>query len=610
MEYCKLSLTDAPREWHGSLRLANELFLPLLKGRSPLKKGFCITFKKGKDERLSVLKKEGQWSISAPTLPQAMRGFAFALAGMELEESCVFSSAGIMLDASRNRVFHVSFLKRLILLLALAGYDHFMLYLEDVYELPDEPAFGFMRGRYSSEELKECNAFAASLGIRMIPCIQTLGHMENLLKHSQYAHIKDTSNILLADEEATYSLIEKMLTFWQQVLPGGEIHVGMDEVSAIGRGRFLEKYGLQDRKEILLRHLQKVASLCEKYGFTPMIWADMLLHGEKPLDELKKAMPEKIKLYHWDYSGTVPEKYTEAFERLAPLNKEITMTGSVYSYNVFSWVPSIMERVIPPSLTACRENHIKRYLLSVWGDAGSFCCAASWTAGLFTAASLLRGHTQEKAHSTSLLLVKYLMQEDYSFFLQAGELGMIVGKRPLPSAGLFWEDPIQGSVYGYCCTAFPEEMKKYKKVLEKIVKKGENLSRRTNACKLLTTLAKTMLELLLMREKLLESYRKNDNKELERLRKEMIPQCRKDLAAFDRLFREEWLSSGKVFGLEIIQRRNMGVYRRLEELSMQLKELLHGKRDSLPELDEALKVFEHPENIVIPPVFSGSLEIY
>lgn len=610
MEYCRLLLANVPEKWHSPLRLANQLFLSLLQGKSPLKKGTLIAVKKGEKENLSVQKEQGKWCITAPTLPQAMRGFAFALAGMELEETHFFSSCGIMLDASRNRAFHLPFLKKLILFLAFAGYDSFMLYLEEVYELPDEPAFGFMRGRYSKEELKECNAFAASLGIKMIPCIQTLGHMENLLKHSQYARIKDTSNILLADEEATYQLIEKMLQFWKEVLPAGEIHIGMDEASAIGRGAFLEKHGLQDRKEILLRHLQKVAQLCAKYDFTPMIWADMLLHGEKPLDELQKAMPEKVKLYHWDYSGDTPEKYSAAFQRLAPLGKEITMTGSIYSYNVFSWVAPIMERVIPPTLTACRENHIKRYLLSIWGDAGSFCCAASWMAGLFTASSLLRGHTPEKAHTFSAPLVKTFLREDHSFFLQSAELGMLVGKRPLPSAGLFWEDPIQASVYGYCYTAYPHEMKQYKKALAKIVEKGKILPRKTDAVHLLTTLAKTMLHLLLMRESLLEAYRKRDEKMLEKLRKEMIPQCRKEMLLFDRLFRKEWLNSGKEFGLEIIQRRNLGVAGRLNELAIQLKELQKGKRESLPELDEALKVFDHPENIVIPPVFSGSIEIY
>ena len=82
------------------------------------------------------------------------------------------------------------------------------------------------------------------------------------------------------------------------------------------------------------------------------------------------------------------------------------------------------------------------------------------------------------------------------------------------------------------------------------------------------------------------------------------------MKSFDNLFREEWLNSGKEFGLEIIQRRNSGVVRRLEELRTQLKELLNGKRKNIAELDESLLVFDHPENIIIPPVFSGCSDIY
>lgn len=53
-----------------------------------------------------------------------------------------------------------------------------MLYTEDTYEVNDEPYFGYVRGRYTKEEMKELDAFAGSLGISLIPCIQTLAHLK------------------------------------------------------------------------------------------------------------------------------------------------------------------------------------------------------------------------------------------------------------------------------------------------------------------------------------------------------------------------------------------------------------------------------------------------
>ena len=62
---------------------------------------------------------------------------------------------GVMLDCSRNAVAKPETVKKLICLLVLFGYNYLELYTEDTYELTDEPYFGYMRGRYSVEELRE-----------------------------------------------------------------------------------------------------------------------------------------------------------------------------------------------------------------------------------------------------------------------------------------------------------------------------------------------------------------------------------------------------------------------------------------------------------------------
>ena len=76
---------------------------------------------------------------------------------------------GVMIDVSRNSVMTVDALKRFIPLLKKMGYNTLMLYTEDTFEIEDEPYFGYMRGRYTKEELSEIDVFAASLGIEVIP---------------------------------------------------------------------------------------------------------------------------------------------------------------------------------------------------------------------------------------------------------------------------------------------------------------------------------------------------------------------------------------------------------------------------------------------------------
>jgi N-acetyl-beta-hexosaminidase len=65
--------------------------------------------------------------------------------------------------------------------LSLAGVNTLLLYMEDTYAVPDNPFFGHLRGRYSFAELKEIAKHAADLGVEVIPAIQVLGHLEQVL---------------------------------------------------------------------------------------------------------------------------------------------------------------------------------------------------------------------------------------------------------------------------------------------------------------------------------------------------------------------------------------------------------------------------------------------
>ena len=76
-----------------------------------------------------------------------------------------FETLGVMIDMSRNAIMSISGLKRFLPLLKKMGYNCVMLYTEDTYEVDGEPYFGYMRGRYSKEEMRDIDSFAASLGI-------------------------------------------------------------------------------------------------------------------------------------------------------------------------------------------------------------------------------------------------------------------------------------------------------------------------------------------------------------------------------------------------------------------------------------------------------------
>lgn len=150
---------------------------------------------------------------------------------------------GLMIDCSRNSVMNLTALKNLIPILSKAGYNSLQLYTEDTYEVKNEPYFGYFRGRYTKLEIRELDSFAASYGIELIPCIQTLAHVRALFRWPQYREINDTADILLAEDERTYSLIDNMFSSLAECFSSRNVNIGMDEAHNLGQGRYKEQHG-------------------------------------------------------------------------------------------------------------------------------------------------------------------------------------------------------------------------------------------------------------------------------------------------------------------------------------------------------------------------------
>ena len=103
---------------------------------------------------ISVHRKVGGWSVTAPSVAGIARGLGMVLAGQEGNLPVRFPVMGILLDCSRNKVFHEAFLKKFCAQSALLGYNLLTLYTEDTFQLEGEPFFGYCRGGYDMATLR------------------------------------------------------------------------------------------------------------------------------------------------------------------------------------------------------------------------------------------------------------------------------------------------------------------------------------------------------------------------------------------------------------------------------------------------------------------------
>ncbi|PWN52409.1 glycoside hydrolase [Violaceomyces palustris] len=332
---------------------------------------------------------------------------------LNVTQTSNFATIGTMIDCSRNGVLNLGSAKYLLRSLSLMGYNMLQLYTEDTYRIQGEPFFGYMRGGYTSQELSQLDDYAFHLGIELIPCIQTLGHLGQILQWPRFLGMRDTAEVLLAEWEETYSLLERMIRSASHPLRSKRIHLGMDETHGLGQGRYHSIFGRLNAKEattIFVEHLGRVNEICRKLGLEPMIWSDMLFclpsmnnslagyYGPRPKTQAwesgRGGIPEGIDLVYWDYYHTSVESYS------ARIRSHVELGGKPPWMASGSWTWSRFWTSLPFTFLTCRANlnasksssfsssssstsrpgelegghggdGVKHVFLTIWGDEGN-----------------------------------------------------------------------------------------------------------------------------------------------------------------------------------------------------------------------------------------------
>ncbi|MBR6463496.1 beta-N-acetylhexosaminidase, partial [bacterium] len=180
----------------------------------------------------------------------ALAGALVCTAAESQPEEAGIKKLGAMLDVSRGRVYKVPYLKRCFERMSKMGYNSVMLYTEDTYRLEGVPKWGLTRGGYTIEDVKEIKAAADANGLELVPCIQTLGHLEKWLRWSDSADVRCNDSTVLVGEPKTYELIDKMVAFWQEGAGGSRIHVGMDEAWGFADGEYAKRNGNRPKFDV------------------------------------------------------------------------------------------------------------------------------------------------------------------------------------------------------------------------------------------------------------------------------------------------------------------------------------------------------------------------
>ncbi len=516
-----------------------------------------------------------------------------------------FNYFGVMIDCSRNAVPSVAGLKTFLDIIAKMGYNCAMLYTEDTYEVEGEPFFGYKRGRYSAAELREIDEYAASIGIEVIPCIQTLAHLNAIFNWKEYEKIKDIDDILALDLDRTYKLIENMLASVSKNIKSRKLHIGMDEAHNIGLGKYLDRNGFGNRYDILLNHLSRVCEMAKKYGYEVLMWEDMffrlMLKGDYRTDkivdfpeEITAKIPDNCSMVYWDYYGNTRGHYDAMITSSKKLSSDVWFAGGAWIWSCF--MPHNSHSIFRNNLAipACIEGGIKNAVFTMWGDNGAECPYFSALAMLMHAAAVAEGLTEEEMKAR----FREITGEEYDAFRELELPNFVYGKDTTIGTANYcknrlYDDPFLGIVSTNAPGADSANYKEYAKIFRARAEESKNFA-------FLFENAAALCECLEIKFDLAERtrtlYAAGDKEGLCALAENEYTELLARLEKFHRAFRKQWYTANKTYGFEIHDMRLGGLMQRVKSCRERLLEYASGEIPEIAELTE--EVLPYPDGYV------------
>lgn len=574
--------------------------------REPVEKLFTdfpdavIHVEKSDDKGYEICGRDGSYFIRYCRKNDCFRGMAVLADKIRKnEKTFVFSETnrfercGVMIDVSRNAVLKVETVKDVIRRMAKMGLNELMLYTEDTYKLENYPYFGYMRGAYTKDELREIASYGDTFGIEVVPCIQTLAHLKKALQWSYAGDLRDTEDILLADEEKTYAFIEEMIKTARECYQTDRIHIGMDEAARLGNGVYKKKHGETDQMDIFTKHLARVAGIAGKYGFKPMMWSDMFFRMYSPEgeyytyearfpDDLSERLPPNISMVYWDYYYGNPKVIDAMLAEHRALKREIIFAGGIWTWGGLSVNYAKTFYTARTQLSCCIDHGIRHVFAAMWGDDGGENSIYTALLGMQLYAEYNYAENPDDNQIATMFKVCTGYDADAFKALSLDSFPEEESRLAMASKQVFYNDVLLG--------LFDKNFRLYDyrvhfaKALEKLEGTGKqgDLEYLFDYGRLL---AKILAAKSDMGIRLTDAYVGHDRKKLAALTEELAV-LESDCEKLHETAAEIWYRNNKPFGFEVFEMRLAGVKARVKRARARVKAYLNGETPTLPELEE------------------------
>ncbi len=173
-------------------------------------------------------------------------------------------------------------------------------YMEYQFAFKKHPRIGPPNGSLTPEELAALVEYVKPLHLDVLGNQQSFGHFAQILRHPEYAALRETADILTPVREESYRLLDDLYSEVCPVLPFPWFNVCCDETYGLGTGPSSELAARIGVGGVYVSHIRRVHDLLrDKHRKRMMMWGDIILQHPDRLGDV----PKDTIMLTWGYDA-------------------------------------------------------------------------------------------------------------------------------------------------------------------------------------------------------------------------------------------------------------------------------------------------------------------
>jgi hypothetical protein len=300
------------------------------------------------------------------TLLQLVRGDA-RIPACEIEDEPDLALRGVMLDVSRGKVPTLATLQELVDICVKLKLNALMLYTEHTFRFRRHPKIGNDASPLDAETMLALDEYAADRHVDLIPTLQSLGHMEHVLKLPDYAHLAESDarwTISPALPES-YQLLDDLYSEYLPLFRSKWFNANCDEPYDLERGLSAPRAEEVGPGGVFLEHVRRVRDLANAHGKRTMIWGDVVHTHPERISEIDRDLV----LLDWWYEANFD---FDRVKRFAENDIAFVVCPGTSSWNcLFPRIPNSITNIERYS-DAGKRHGAFGLICTDWGDSGHY----------------------------------------------------------------------------------------------------------------------------------------------------------------------------------------------------------------------------------------------